>query len=64
VRRSRILQEGVDYLGWVPPIYSDDAMIVAAKSVAELRRRGKAPWSKQTSRIPIDLFDNKKACEF
>jgi len=43
----RVLEEGIeDYLGWLPPIYSDDAVVVAAKGAAELRRRGKAPWSK------------------
>jgi hypothetical protein len=43
----RVLEDGIrNYLGWVPPIYADDAMAVAAKGAAELRRRGKAPWSK------------------
>lgn len=42
-----ILEEAMrDYLGWVPPIFSEDAVVVAAKGVAELRGRGKAPWSK------------------
>ena len=59
-----ILEDAIgDYLGWAPPNYSDDAMAVAAKGAAELRRRGKAPWSKQTSCILSDLFNNKQACE-
>jgi len=42
-----VLKEAMsDYLGWVPRIFSEDAVVVAAKGVAELRRRGKAPWSK------------------
>ena len=42
-----VLEEAMrDYLGWVLPIFLEDAVVVAAKGVAELRRRVKAPWSK------------------
>jgi hypothetical protein len=39
-----VLEEAMrDYLGWAPPIFSEDAVVVAAKGVAELRRHNKAP---------------------
>ena len=42
-----VLKDGLEeHLGWVPPIYSGDAAVAAAKGAAELRRRGKAPWSR------------------
>ncbi|PGH10218.1 hypothetical protein AJ79_05473 [Helicocarpus griseus UAMH5409] len=31
------------HLGYVPPIYSDDATVVVAKGAAEMRRRGRQP---------------------
>ena len=43
----RVLEGGLrEHLGWLPPIYDDDALVVSAKGAAELRRRGKAPWGK------------------
>jgi hypothetical protein len=41
----QVLREVIkDYEGQVPPIFSEDAVVVAAKGAAELRRRGQAPW--------------------
>jgi hypothetical protein len=34
-----------DHIGSVPPIISEDAVVVAAKGAAEFMRRGPAPWS-------------------
>lgn len=33
-----------DHLGRVPPIFSDNALVVAAKGAAEFRRRGQSPY--------------------
>jgi len=41
-----VLKDVEEHLGWLPPIYSGCAAVAAAKGAAELRRRGKAPWSK------------------
>lgn len=34
-----------DYLGYIPPILSTEAIEVSAKGAAEFMRRGPAPWS-------------------
>lgn len=40
-----VLKEAMmEYTGEVPPIFADDAVVVAAKAAAELRRRGQAAW--------------------
>jgi len=33
-----------DHLGRIPPIFSNDAVVVAAKGAAEFRRRGQSPY--------------------
>lgn len=41
----RVLEEAMmEYMRHVPPIFSNDTVVAAAKGAAEFRRRGQAPW--------------------
>lgn len=41
-RNLKIILE--DHMGKAPPIYSDDALVAAARGAAEFRRRGQSPY--------------------
>jgi len=41
----KALEEAVmEHMGRVPPVFAQDALVVAAKGAAEFRRRGQAEW--------------------
>jgi hypothetical protein len=47
-----------DFMGEVPPIYADDAPVVAAKGAARLRRLGMAPWTPDDGRKLLSVPNN------